>query len=131
MPFADNSPHHSWRAKFACAFVGLRRAIRTQVSFLVHILAAAVVVVIATLLKCTLTEWGLLLLCITGVLTAEVFNTALERLAKAITTNYDPNIGDALDIASAAVLLAAIGSGIVGLAIFINRLALLLGWWTN
>ncbi len=87
--------------------------------------------VLAAVLGCGLGEWCLLLLCITGVLTAETFNTALERMAKAVTSDHDSNIGDALDISSAAVLLAALGSSAVGLAIFGRRVAVLLGWWAD
>jgi len=131
MTFADNSPHRSWRDKFACALAGISRAMRTQVSFFVHLFVAAAVVALAAALRCGLIEWCLLLLCIAAVLAAETFNTALERMAKAITSEHDANIGDALDIASAAVLLAAMGASAVGLAVFGRRLAVLLGWWTE
>jgi diacylglycerol kinase len=59
------------------------------------------------------------------VLTAELFNTAVEWLAKAVTRTEDPHIEAALDIASGAVLLAAAGAAIVGLLIFLPRVA---GW---
>ena len=74
-------------------------------------------------------EWYVLLLCITVVLVAEMFNSALESLARAVTTGHDPHIGDALDIAAAAVLVAAIGAAIVGAAVFIRAAGSLLGWW--
>ena len=58
----------------------------------------------------SLVEWCLLLLCIAGVLTAEMFNSALESMAKAITGESDPHLGNSLDIGSAAVLVASIGA---------------------
>ena len=53
------------------------------------------------------------------VVTAEMFNTSIEHLARAITRETHPEIRDALDVASAAVLAAATGSAIVGFLIVI------------
>jgi diacylglycerol kinase len=74
-------------------------------------------------------QWGVLLLCIGGVLAAELFNSALEAMAQAITRQEDPHIRDALDIASGAVLTAALTSIAVGIAVFGHRAGQLLGWW--
>ncbi len=64
-----------------------------------------------------------------SVLAAEMFNSALESLARSITSNHDENIADALDVASAAVLLAAVGAAVVGAIIFVFRLGVTCGWW--
>jgi diacylglycerol kinase len=74
-------------------------------------------------------EWCLLLLCIAVVLVAEMFNSALESMAKAITREIHPHVGNSLDIGSAAVLVASIGAAAVGTLIFSSRLAQILGWW--
>ena len=61
-------------------------------------------------------EWCLVILCIAAVLSAELFNTSIERLAKTINQETSKDIRDALDMASGAVLvvsLAAAGVGIV------------------
>jgi diacylglycerol kinase (ATP) len=63
------------------------------------------------------------------VLTAEMFNSALEALARAITEHSDPLIGQALDIGSAAVLIASAGAAAVGLIVFIHRLGVAIAWW--
>ena len=119
----------SWSAKFGDAFRGVREEIRGQRSFRVHFAAAVAVIVSAAALRVTLPEWCVLLMCITGVLVAEMFNTAMEALAKAITHNLNRHIALALDIAGAAVLVASIGSALVGGIIFVNRLGLMLQWW--
>jgi diacylglycerol kinase len=121
--------HRSWARKFGDAFRGLKVGVRGQTSFFVHLFTAAAVIIAAAVLGMSLVEWCLLLLCIAGVLTAELFNSALESMAKAITGESDPHLGNSLDIASAAVLLASLGSAIVGLAIFTRRLGELFGWW--
>ena len=86
-------------------------------------------IVAGVVLGVNLYEWCILALCITGVLTVEMFNSALESMAKAITGESDPHLGDSLDIGSAAVLIASIGASTVGTIIFVNRLAQQLGWW--
>lgn len=119
----------SWRAKFADAFRGLKLGIRGQSSFFVHFFIAAAVVAAALTMNCSLVEWCLLVLCITTVLAAEMFNSAIEALAKAVTGEFDRHVAAALDIGSAAVLLTAVGASVVGSIIFGNRLGRLLGWW--
>jgi diacylglycerol kinase len=118
-----------WKQKFADAFRGLREGVRGNSSLAVHFLAALATVSLAAALKMGPVEWCILLLCITGVGTAEVFNSALEALARAVTKETDPHIRDALDIAAGAVLAAGIGSVVVGLVLFGHRVGQLLSWW--
>ena len=119
----------SWGRKFRDAFRGVAVGVRGQSSFRVHFLFAALVIAAAALLRASWIEWAVLLLCIAVVLTAEMFNSALESLAKAITDKHDPRLADALDTGSAAVLLAAIGAVLVGAIVFLYRLGVLVGWW--
>jgi diacylglycerol kinase len=112
-----------WRSKFGDALRGILVGIRGQSSFRVHALAAVAVIALAALLRMRLVEWGLLVLCITIVCTAELFNSALEYLARAIDANVNPHLRDALDIASGAVLVAALGASLVGSSLFLARLA--------
>jgi len=122
-------PERFWRHKFRDAFRGAKLGVRGQSSFFVHFFFAAAVVVAGLVLGVDRTEWCLLLLCIVGVLTAEMFNSALESMARAITHQKNPHLGGALDIGSAAVLFASLGAAIVGAVIFGNRAGVLLGWW--
>ena len=64
----------------------------------------------------------LLVAAIGMVLVAETFNTAIESLARAVDTQFHPRLRDALDIASAAVLLAAVTAVVIGMCIFIPAL---------
>jgi diacylglycerol kinase len=109
-----------WRDKFLDAFRGLRIAVRGQSSFRVHAALAFAVVTAAALLRVTVVQWCLLLLCITTVLAAETFNTALEWMAKAIDRRENP-----------AVLISSIGAAAVGTIVFAFRLGVLLGWWPS
>ena len=129
MPQDPPSPERSWACKFRDAFRGVNEGVRGQSSFFAHAFIAVAVVAAGAVLGVDLTEWCLLVLCIAAVLTAEMFNSALESMAKAITGQSDPHLGNSLDIGSAAVLLASVGASIVGAIIFGHRLGILLGWW--
>lgn len=120
----------SWRAKFRDAFRGLWRAFRSERSFVVHLPMAAAVAIAAVVLRVSLTEACLLGLCVTIVLAAEVFNTALEQLARAVDRQPNENLAAALNTASGAVLMTALGAAAVGGAIFVHRLGELAGWWS-
>jgi diacylglycerol kinase len=79
-------PRRTWFAKFRDAFRGLALGIRGQSSFVVHTAAAISVAVLGAILQVSLVEACLLALAVAGVMAAELFNTALERLADAVDT---------------------------------------------
>jgi diacylglycerol kinase len=116
-PLAETRRSRGWVKKFLDSCRGVKIAIRGEVNYFVHLFATAIVVVIALQLGVTQLQWCLLTLCIVGVISAEMVNSAIERLARTITREHHPEIRDALDIASGAVLVMAIGSVIVGLLI--------------
>ena len=122
-------PDRTWPAKFRDAFHGLSLGLRGQSSFYVHIFATVLVLAAGFMLHLNSTEWSLLAICVTVVFTAEMFNTALEQLARAVSDMHHPHLGAALDLGSAAVLLAAAGASVVGAIVFLRRLGPMLGWW--
>jgi diacylglycerol kinase len=117
-----------WLRKFACAGRGVLRAFRSQKSFRVHGAVALAVAVAAVGLQLSTIETCLVLFCVAAVIAAELFNTAFEQIARAITVRHNRRIRDALDMASGAVLVWALGASSVGLLIFGSRLLTLLGW---
>lgn len=118
----------TWPRKFRDAFRGVKEGIRGEASFFVHLFFAAAVVVAGAVLGIAPAEWCAVVLCIGGVLAAEMFNTALEAMARAISDRHDPAIRNALDIGSAAVLLAAATAVTVGAITFVPRFLALMGW---
>jgi diacylglycerol kinase len=119
----------SWRVKFGSAFAGLWLAIRTERSFAVHLPMAAAVAVFAAVLRVSLAEACILILCVSLVLSAEILNTAIEHLARETSREQRPGIAAALDISSGAVLIASLGAAASGAIIFLPKLGRLLGWW--
>ncbi|MCO6457566.1 MAG: diacylglycerol kinase [Pirellulaceae bacterium] len=119
-------PRRSWPRKFRNALAAIGDAMRWQSSFHVHLVCAALALGLAAGLRVGRTEWCLIALSVAGVLAAEMFNTALEVLAKAVDRRHNPHLARALNMASGAVLLAALGAVAVGLLVFVPRLLQLL-----
>jgi diacylglycerol kinase len=121
----------TWGAKFADAFRGMKLGIRGHSSFFVHFFFAALVIATGIALRCGWTHWSFLILCIGFVLTAEMFNSAIETLFRGLDEKTKARSYQALDISAGAVLLASIIAAVVGSIVFIHRLGQLLEWnWT-
>ena len=82
-----------WMMKFAVAFRGLGISLRDQSSLQLHVLAAILVLTIATYLQLDLWRWAVLVLAITVVIAAELMNTAIERLVRVLHAQRHPEIG--------------------------------------
>ena len=115
-----------WRAKFHHALRGVKFGIRGHSSFFVHFFFTALVLATAGMLRCSLEQWCLLLLCIGGVLTAELFNSALETLFRGLDEATKERTWQSLDIAAGAVLLASLVAVFVGVLVFVQRLTQIL-----
>jgi diacylglycerol kinase len=110
-------PLRPWRHKFRDAFRGLKLGIRGHSSFSVHFFFAALVIAGAVVLRCSLEQWCLLLGCIGMVLTAELFNSAIETLVRNLDEPARRQMGPSLDIAAGAVLLASATAALIGFII--------------
>lgn len=117
-----------WGEKFRDALRGLKWGIRGHSSFAVHFFFAALVTVAGIVLGCRLVEWCLLVLAIGLVLTAELFNSAIETLFRGLDPDTKERSWRALDIAAGAVLMASFTAIVIGSAVFARRILALWGW---
>jgi diacylglycerol kinase len=116
----DDAPRprvRSWGQMVRDALRGVKIAVRGEVNFYVHLFVAAAAGTAGAIVQLSDERWCLYILCVATVLTAELFNTAIERLARAVTRDEHPEVRDALDIASGAVLTAALGASCVGVLV--------------
>ena len=118
-------------SRLGYAVRGVVAAFRLDQAFAEHLVCTVLVAAAAVMLRVNLTEACLLALCVAGVIAAEMFNTAIEHLAKAVDDEHHPLLGSALDIAAGGVLIASCGAALVGLLIFGYRLGLLMKWWPS
>ena len=110
---------------FKYAFVGICIILKSQHNAWVHAVATIIVFVVGFLLKISTSEWCLIVLAIVAVWTAEALNTAFEFLADATNPDFHPMIKNSKDVAAGAVLIAAIGSIIIGVLIFLPKVIVL------
>jgi len=117
-----------WRGKFRDALRGLKWGIRGHSSFAVHFFFAVLVTIAGVVLGCELVEWCLLVFAVGLVLTAELFNSAVETLFRGLDAQTKERSWQALDIAAGAVLMASFIAVVIGAAVFVRRLLVLWGW---
>lgn len=87
----------------------------------IQLVAAILTIVTAVGLGVNVTEWLVILICISLVIGAEMMNSALERLCDVVQEDYHPQIKIIKDVAAAAVLLFAVFSVAIGCFIFLNK----------
>lgn len=107
----------SWRRRFGFAIRGFSETLRREPSMRVHAAAALAVAGMAWWLRVSSVEAAVLLLAIGLVISAEVMNTAVERLADRVCRERDEGIRIAKDAAAGAVLVASVAAAVAGLLI--------------
>ncbi|WP_051343611.1 diacylglycerol kinase family protein [Alicyclobacillus herbarius] len=109
------------RRSFACAFSGILAGIRSERNLRLHILAASVVLVAELIVRPSLIQAGVLLLCMALVLAAELMNTAVECICDRIAEGaFHPLVRMAKDCAAGAVLILAVASVAVAVLMAVN-----------
>jgi diacylglycerol kinase (ATP) len=107
---------------FTYAFNGIRLSYKAGGNFRLHLFAMMLVIALGFYYKISNNEWMAIAICISLVLAAETFNTAIEKLTDIIYPSFNKNAGEVKDLAAGAVLICAIGAAITGLIIFLPYL---------
>lgn len=102
---------------FYYAARGVRVAWKQEQSFRIQILIAAVVIFLIFYLQVVAWQAVALLLLTVFVLVLELLNSTLERMIDVFKPRLHPYVEDIKDIMAATVLVASIGSLIIGLII--------------
>lgn len=116
-----------WVRSFGYALTGIGRAIRSERNVKLQLVAGSGAVLLGFLFDISKFEWLAIVLCFGGVLTAELLNTAIEKLLDFIHPGQHPEVGKIKDISAGAVLLAATCSILIALIVFVPYLLKL---WT-
>lgn len=107
---------------FGYAYSGLSEMVKSEQNVRLHLLVTICVIIAGFLLKITLIEWCLVLICISLVWVAEAFNTAIERLTDHIFKERHQTARMVKDISAGAVLVCAIIAAVCGVIIFLPKL---------
>ena len=102
------------------AISGVALTFRTQRHMRFHIYTVGVVVLLALFLGLGPREWLVLLFTVVLVLTAEMFNSAIEATVDLVQPGYHPLAKTAKDIAAGAVLITTTLSLVVGAVLIIG-----------
>lgn len=113
---------HSLLKSFGFAFEGLRVAILRGRNFRIQIGIGFLSCILGLIFKLSAAEWLDLVIVITLVLILELVNTSIEALTDLASPEIQPKAKLAKDVAAATVLVASIGSVIVGALLFLPKL---------
>lgn len=108
------------RQSFQCAFRGVMACLHTERNFRIHVTAAFYVTIAAGIAHLDAVRCAVLCLCFALMMSAELMNTAVERLCDRNATGYDKQVREAKDIAAAAVVVCALFCVAVGLLFFLH-----------
>jgi diacylglycerol kinase len=103
---------------FIHAFRGIYKVIRSEKNFRIHLLAILLVNFAGFYFSISKTEWIVIVLAIIVVVVSEMINSAIEYLSDYASPQYNETIKNVKDISAGSVLLAAIGSLVIGIIIF-------------
>jgi diacylglycerol kinase len=107
---------------FRYAAQGIMDLFRFENNARIHLVAAIGVVGAGFYFQLSQTEWALIITQIALVWAAEAFNTALEKLADAVSSEYHPLIKSVKDLAAGGVLILAISAVLVGILLFLPKI---------
>lgn len=107
---------------FRYAIEGFISSFKTERNMKIHILAMILVIISGLILKISTIEWCISTIMIVLVISAELFNTAIETIVDMICPEKNEKAKLAKDISAAAVLALAIGAIVIGIIIFVPKI---------
>jgi len=103
---------------YSYAIKGLLKTFREEQNLKIQTFASLVVLILGIYFCISRIEWAILTLVICLVLTAEITNSAIERITDVLKPRINIYVKEIKDIMAAAVLLSSIAAVIVGIIIF-------------
>ena len=108
------------RYSFVCALRGILYCICNERNLRIHLVAALYVSIFARLGQLDAGSCALLALCFGVMISAELMNTAIERLGDRASPAFDRLVRDAKDVAAGGVLVCALACVAVGYFLFVS-----------
>lgn len=106
--------HHS----FFNAFRGVFLMLKSERNFQIEVVAFLINLFLIFYFNLSTFDAALILIISIGVLSAEIFNTAIEKICDVVQPEFDKRIGFIKDISAGAVLLTTLASVIVGMVVY-------------
>lgn len=107
---------------FGYALNGLWQFFKTEHNLWIHCVVAVPVIVFGVLLQLSKMEWIAVVIVMGMVLSAEAFNTCIEKAMDHLAPEKHERVKYIKDLAAGAVLITAIVAAIVGIMIFLPKI---------
>jgi diacylglycerol kinase len=111
---------------FTHALRGLQHALLYEQNFRIELFCAFVTIGCAFVFTISKLQWFVVIINIAAVLTAELFNTAIENICNMIHRATHPTIKIIKDVSAAAVVVTALCAFVCGCIIFIPHIITLI-----
>jgi len=115
--------NQSFFARVRFAGAGFAQGVRAEHSLRFQVIAFGVVLIALFVLRPEPAWWALVILAGGAVISAELFNTAIEHLADHLHPQVHPSIRMVKDCAAAAVLVASLAALAVATALVVHLVA--------
>ena len=112
-----------FKFSFRNALVGIQTAYKTQKNLRIHLLLSLLVIITAFILQVTYIDWLILLLTIMLVIISEIFNTAIEFTVDLFSPEFNQQAKKAKDVSAAGVLVTSLFAVLIGIIIFLPKIA--------
>jgi undecaprenol kinase len=106
---------------------GVNYTLQTQLNIWVQLCITTIALSLAYWLDFTLEQYLILVVTIGFVISAELFNTAIEEMVNLLSPEMQSQAGIVKDVAAGAVLVAAVVSALIGFLLFFPPLLAKLG----
>lgn len=107
---------------FVYAFEGVMYFIKHEAQALIHLIAIVAVIGAGYWFNISLTEWIAVIFAIGIVISAEMLNTAIEKLTDMVSPQINEQAKIVKDLAAGAVLIASLTAFIIGLIVFLPKI---------
>lgn len=107
---------------FKYAFEGINYSLNNDQNLVIHFVVACFVIIASIIFQVNPFEMGILGVTILVVISAEMVNSAIEKMVDLITKEHREEAKIAKDVSAGMVLLTAIGSVIIGILVFLPHI---------
>ena len=126
-PYRTQSRRAAWRQRLVEAESGIKQGFRSDSTLFVHFFLASVILTVGLVLGISLLEWTIVVLSVTLVLSAEMFQHVVKAILGSVGHHFDDRTRKALRIGTAAVFVAMTGATLTVGLIFGRQLMILFG----
>ena len=107
---------------FKYAFEGILTGFKKEQNMKIHVAIMLFVIIAGIILKISKLEWIICIALFGIVISAELFNTAIEQTVDIAMPEKNEKAKIAKDVSAGAVLIVAISATIIGLIIFMPKI---------